>query len=1381
MDFKANRNKQLAAAVTLAVMGTAWAVMPNQVWAGSFGTEDTPLQYQKYVEDLDGAIASAESAGTGDAAYATQHHQLFGVSGDMQGKTLTINSMTVIGITGASGVGSNHGAAADTAINGTNGGLSWAAGLSSSNLSNAAINFGSDVVISAEGGDGLDDKAAGQNGDSATIAAGHGAAGGDGGAATATGIKISAGGGNVISGGKLTITAEGMDGVDGGVGGTGGTLLKPADSTATGTTGDTGDKGPDGNESGSDGVNAGNGTPGKDGGSGGPGTSGSTGGAGGVGANGGNGGNATAMGLSFADGTVINTVTLAELDVIAAAGTGGIGGNGGDGGTGSAGSAGANGGVGGKGGQGGNGTSPGDGDGGNGGAGGAGGVGGTGGNGGNGGSAGAGGNGGNGGDATALAMSANNSKLVVSIDKVMVRAIGGDAGMAGISGAGGAGGAGGNGGTGGNGGNGGTGGNGDPMGTDGIGGNGGSSGTGGTGGTGGLAAANGLNGAAGIAMAQGFGLVNADVTLKTETIVVSAKAGLGQGSFAAADNYAGTDNIQGNGGSNTGTAGTSNTGTTVITGKNGGAGGSGVGTGGAGGNGYTPSGTIDQTANGATATAVGLDSSGGSLNVISDADLAISVTAADASVTNTALGLQAENTAVALQSTGILALEVTATGDETAGTYDAGKTNTTALATAVTVEGKTFSAQAAGITMLTTATKGEVKDEALSLTSKETDVQMLATNAEIGITLMALAGDDASAVANAAGITAAGGSITMASQGTLMVTAAAISKDDGVSTAAVIDSDGAKMTLYSAKEMTISADSGNDNSDSYAIGIKAKNNSELTFQTQDAAITVSGGDTDNDYAAEVESGTTTFDAGTAKVSLEGGAMFTNGVLNFKSDTDVTDNGDATGMLDITGTTMNLTDKLQTLTVAAITTMDGSTVYFYDDKNLEDRYNAALSTDYRTISTDKLEVSGDDSKLFMRTNANGVYGGTATQGDKITAGAGGSGSGKLTLAVFDQGMRNGYENKADAATGNHLQNEMVLVSNVGDDVTVDTTVMSYDNGVWAYDYDLTAEHDKDNNEIILTSVKTKSAKASVAQWAAQDANKIAAGAAVTLFGADETLMERLGDVRSGDDNDGIWAKYVGGKIKVDGLQGDNDFKYNGFAAGYDHEIGNNWRIGLAGQYAKGDTTLINGDGEIKTAAGALYGTWTGDKGHHVDIIAKVGKVDSESTVYGGTKGHKLDGDFSSNAMSFAVEYGYRKALQNDWFIEPMVRASYVHLSGDDYTVVAGDDTAMGVTNDSMNSIILRGGFLLGKEFKQGSSVYLKAAVLHDFDGDINTSIKGDGRSAGYSDSIGGTAIEYGIGVNHKFNKDSSMYLDVERISGGDVTKNWGVNVGFRYSF
>ena len=424
----------------------------------------------------------------------------------------------------------------------------------------------------------------------------------------------------------------------------------------------------------------------------------------------------------------------------------------------------------------------------------------------------------------------------------------------------------------------------------------------------------------------------------------------------------------------------------------------------------------------------------------------------------------------------------------------------------------------------------------------------------------------------------------------------------------------------------------------------------------------------------------------------------------------------------------------------------------------------------------MEASGNN-ELFMRTNANGVYGQSAGN-DKITSENTAIGEGTYNITVFDQGMRNGYNNAAGADTKGHLDQDVVLIENADKSGTYNIKEMKYDNGVWAYEYE--GKADIVDDDLNLTQVTTRAATQSSAQMAAQDANKIAAGAAVTLFGADETLMERLGDVRnSADDNDGVWAKYVGGKIKVAGLQGDNDYQYNGFAAGYDREIGSNWRIGLAGQYAKGDTGLTNGDGEIKTAAGALYGTWTGDKGHHVDIIAKVGKVDSETSAYGGTIAQKLDGNFGSTAVSFAVEYGYRQELNDGWFVEPMVRASYVHLGGDDYTVTTRDNT-MSVTNDSMNSIVLRGGFLLGKAFAADSSVYLKAAVLHDFDGDINTNVSADGRSAGYSDSIGGTAIEYGIGVNHKFNKDSSMYLDVERIS-GDVTKNWGVNVGFRYSF
>lgn len=279
--------------------------------------------------------------------------------------------------------------------------------------------------------------------------------------------------------------------------------------------------------------------------------------------------------------------------------------------------------------------------------------------------------------------------------------------------------------------------------------------------------------------------------------------------------------------------------------------------------------------------------------------------------------------------------------------------------------------------------------------------------------------------------------------------------------------------------------------------------------------------------------------------------------------------------------MNLTDNLADLTVADKTTLAGSSVYFFDDKNQADKYNG---TDYRTIITKDLEATGTNG-LFMRTNANGVYGQSAGN-DKITSTNTATGNGTYNITVFDQGMRNGYNNAAGALGKGHLLTDVVLIENADNGGTYKIKEMQYDNGIWSYEYEGKAE--VVSNDLNLTEITTKAATQSTAQKTAQDANKMAVGAAVTLFGADETLMERLGDVRnSADDNDGVWAKYVGGKIKVDGIDGDNDFKYNGFAAGYDREIGNNWRIGLAGQYAKGDTTLTGGDGEIKAAAGALY--------------------------------------------------------------------------------------------------------------------------------------------------------------------------------------------------
>lgn len=1029
---------------------------------------------------------------------------------------------------------------------------------------------------------------------------------------------------------------------------------------------------------------AGNGGAGGAGGAGGIGGVGGTGGIGGNGGDGGDGGDGAqgGQGAQGAGGSNAHHSTgSGDNDV-----QGTVGGNGGNGGQGGAAGIGGNGGIGGVGGNGG--------------------VGGTGGTGGHGGNGGFGGNGGVGGD-------------------------GGDYGDAGKGGHGGAGGAGGQGGIllngniavqGSQGVQGGEG----AAAANGTVGTGGNAGQGGTGGTGGNAGNAGISQVGGSATSTALTFTQSQVNLQTTAIKATAIAGKGVGSFESSEAYeaaGGTANLN-----NTGTAGSA--GTTAV-GQNGAV--NATTNGGAGGSGITPTGTIAQTGNGEKAIAAGLVTTNGTLNVVSDAGLAISAEAKGAAVTNNAVAVEATDSnniyvvtgdfTVNAAATGDVDLQTPASGSEPAFDYKADATATTSTATAFTVNGGSMLVDVAGkLIVVATADKGEAKNFAQGMAFDNTAVRVHTTDA-INITATAATGT----WQGAQGIEGNNNDLTFVS-----------------------DAGGIKVTALGGNGTNLQKE--------YAVWLY---DSSLTLDAKDAEDGI-------ELNGDVE-------VVTNKTS--------NSTLNLKSNTKVNGNasdigGSSKGTLNISGTTMNLTDNLKTLTVADKTTLKGSTVYFYDENNQADKYNTA---DYRTITTNDLDASGTN-ELFMRTNANGVYGQSAGN-DKIISTNTATGKGTYNITVFDQGMRNGYNNAAGAADKGHLNADVVLINKAQatgqDGATYEIKEMKYDNGVWAYEYEGKAEIV--NNGLNLTQVTTKAAAQSSAQMAAQDANKIAAGAAVTLFGADETLMERLGDVRnSADDNDSVWAKYVGGKIKVDGLQGDNDYQYNGFAAGYDREIGSNWRIGLAGQYAKGDTSLTNGDGEIKTAAGALYGTWTGDKGHHVDIIAKVGKVDSETSAYGGTIAQKLDGDFGSTAISFAVEYGYRQDLNDGWFVEPMVRASYVHLGGDDYTVTTRDNT-MSVTNDSMNSIVLRGGFLLGKTFAADSSVYLKAAVLHDFDGDINTHVSADGRSASYSDSIGGTAIEYGIGVNHKFNKDSSMYLDVERISGGDVTKNWGVNVGFRYSF
>ena len=378
--LKTSNKKQLAAAVTLAVMGTAWVAVPGQVWAADGGSQDHPRQYSSYTADSDRAIAIAREQKTGEDMYAAQYHENFAdlafrAKDDMGGKTITLKSMTVEGIIGADGKGAAAGLPVEESTAGKNGGIGSAVGIYSTNILNANITFG-DIAIKAIGGntysqeitsgkythegkvgvDGASDK---------NLNGGAGANGGNGGLAIATGVDIT-GSNNTATGGVLTVTATGSDGGHGGYGGVGGTAAAittvpakagdgaqgadGADSTTSGTTPNT--AGANGTIGGAGGA----GLAGDDGTAGTVGAVGLTGGIGGNGSNGGSGSNAEATGLKIAGSGTATTISLGGLVVEAAAGNGGAGGAGGAGGIGGVGGTGGIGGNGGAGGDGGDGA-----------------------------------------------------------------------------------------------------------------------------------------------------------------------------------------------------------------------------------------------------------------------------------------------------------------------------------------------------------------------------------------------------------------------------------------------------------------------------------------------------------------------------------------------------------------------------------------------------------------------------------------------------------------------------------------------------------------------------------------------------------------------------------------------------------------------------------------------------------------------------------------------------------------------------------------------------------------------------------------------------------------------------------------------------------------
>lgn len=305
----------------------------------------------------------------------------------------------------------------------------------------------------------------------------------------------------------------------------------------------------------------------------------------------------------------------------------------------------------------------------------------------------------------------------------------------------------------------------------------------------------------------------------------------------------------------------------------------------------------------------------------------------------------------------------------------------------------------------------------------------------------------------------------------------------------------------------------------------------------------------------------------------------------------------------------------------------------------------------------------------------------------------------------------------------------------------------------------------------STVKVDSVKQNKESSTMTSMRNIASVAIVSWRQEDSTLSQRLRELRNSKGDQGIWARMSRGEFEYSGAYKN---QYNFFQLGYDKAFGS-WHYGAAISHNDGKTTYDSGKGENKSTSLSLYGTWLGDRGHYTDIVLKQGRLSNEYDNYAAA-GH-THGDYDAWGTSLSGEYGMKVGLDNGWYVTPQAQLTLMRIGGEDYTTNNG----IKVSQDTLSSCVGRLGFEMGKSISDKGSIYAKASLLHEFAGNADTYLSLNGISNSYSQDIGGTWYEAGLGFNFKTTDNSYVYADVVKTFGDDIKTPWQWNVGARWSF
>ena len=281
----------------------------------------------------------------------------------------------------------------------------------------------------------------------------------------------------------------------------------------------------------------------------------------------------------------------------------------------------------------------------------------------------------------------------------------------------------------------------------------------------------------------------------------------------------------------------------------------------------------------------------------------------------------------------------------------------------------------------------------------------------------------------------------------------------------------------------------------------------------------------------------------------------------------------------------------------------------------------------------------------------------------------------------------------------------------------------------------------------------------------------------------TWRDNMQDTYTGADmadEDGMFAKALGGKTSSDvkGLKDSNT--YYGVQVGYDKAAANGWHTGVAFDYRNGDSNyLLGGKGDNQMYSLGVYGVKNFENDAFFRVAAKVGRVQNEYDVYNEIRSLKLHGDYKANAYGLTMEYGKTFGTEESYFT-PKAQLTWSQVGAKDYTAHT-DKATMQINQESYSSFVGRLGFEAGVKSEKGR-VYAGLFAAHEFNGDISASyFANDGDRKHTSFNGEETWMEMKLGGTYDFSNNAHLYADFAKDFNGNFERKWKMNVGLRFEF